>query len=74
MEKSAKIEGIMSQVRQLDYETRIYLIERIVRLLKRPAKSTRKNKVKLSDLNNKGSEIWQNVNIDKYVQQERQWD
>ena len=31
-------------------------------------------KVKLSDLKGLGNNIWKNINIDKYIESERQWD
>ncbi|PIQ22561.1 MAG: hypothetical protein COW65_02455 [Cytophagales bacterium CG18_big_fil_WC_8_21_14_2_50_42_9] len=66
------IESISNQIKQLDYLERIAILEKIISLLKKENKT--KQQVKLSSINGLGSEIWQNVYIDKYIENERQWD
>ena len=73
MEKSMKIESIISEIKQLDYDTRVSLMERLYRILKKDIQKS-KHSIHLTELNGLGAEIWTNVNIDRYVQQERQWD
>lgn len=73
MDNLVKIEGIISQVKKLDYNTRLYLLEKLIKLLKNPEKAT-KPSANLSDLKGMGADIWKNIDIDEYVRQERQWD
>ena len=75
MEKSVIVNNILSQIQKLDYESKLYLAEKLINQLRK----NKKKKVKtathsLTELNSLGSEIWRNVDIDQYVQQERQWE
>lgn len=74
MEKSVRIQNILSQIRKLDYEARLYLAEQLIKQLRRTKKEVQPTPHNLTELNALGSEIWKNVNIDKYVVKERQWD
>ena len=74
MDKSIVIENIIEQVKKLDNEARIYLMERLSRILKRSTVEKNQELTRLTDLNSLGSEIWENINIDQYVHEERQWD
>ncbi|PSR53403.1 hypothetical protein AHMF7605_07610 [Adhaeribacter arboris] len=69
---TAEIENILNQVKKLDYLGRISILEKIILLIENEAHN--KELVKLSSLNGLGSEIWKNVDIDKFVENERQWD
>lgn len=66
------IDTILSQVRQLDYTDRINLLERVISLIKK--ENVVKEQVKLTSISGLGSEIWKDMDIDKYVENERQWD
>ena len=75
MSKETQVKDILSQIKKLDYETRIELMEEIVNLLKaNKIEKERRSETRLTDLNELGSEIWRDVNIDQYVERERQWD
>lgn len=75
MSKETQVKDILSQIKKLDYETRIELMEEIVDLLKaNKIEQERRTETRLTDLNELGSEIWKDVNIDQYVERERQWD
>jgi hypothetical protein len=75
MSKETQVKGILSQIKKLDYETRIELMEELLSLLKEnKIEKDRKRKTRLTDLNELGSEIWRDVNVDQYVERERQWD
>lgn len=75
MSKETQVKGILSQIKKLDYETRIELMEELLSLLKEnKIEKENKRRTRLTDLNELGSEIWKDVNIDQYVEQERQWD
>lgn len=70
--RTISIDHILSQIKQLDYLERINLLEKLVSLIKK--ENVVKEKVKLSSLNGLGSEMWRGLNIDDYVEKERQWD
>lgn len=74
MEHSVKIKHVLSQIMKLDYEARLYLAEHLMKQLKKPKKVVETPPHQLTELNALGSEIWKNVPIDKYIEQERQWD
>lgn len=74
MDKAIKVENILSQISKLDHESRLYLMERLIRLLRKQGEETKSGTAHLTELSNLGAEVWQNVNIDKYIQEERQWD
>ncbi|MCJ8166864.1 hypothetical protein MKJ04_18615 [Pontibacter sp. E15-1] len=70
--KTVNIDTILNQVRQLDYMDKINLLERVISLIKK--ENVVKEQVKLTSINGLGSEIWENMDLDKYVENERQWD
>jgi len=70
--RATNIDNILNQIKQLDYSGRINILEKVVSLIKNEA--VVKKAVKLSSINGLGSEIWENVDIDKYIEDERQWD
>jgi hypothetical protein len=74
MGQTVKVESILSQINKLDYETRLYLIERLVKELRKNKKEVQQHSHELTELNSLGSEIWKDIDIDQYVQQERQWE
>ena len=73
MAASLNINDILAQVKQLDKEDQLTLLQRMAYLLKRgEAKKTISNR--LTSLSGLGSEIWSSVDsIDKYIDEERQW-
>lgn len=80
MDESVKVNNILSQISKLDYNSRLYIIkklvkdEKLVKDLRKNEKRTKPFSHKLTDLNSLGSEIWKDIDIDHYVQQERQWE
>lgn len=74
MEKSLRIQYILSQIKELDYDSKLSLAERLIKQLRLTKKSDKPITHKLSELNTLGSEVWKDVNIEKYVEEERQWD
>ncbi len=73
MAETVRVESILSQISKLDYEARLYLIERLVKELRKNKKGTQQYSHKLTELNSLGSEIWKDIDIAQYVQQERQY-
>ena len=72
MDTSIRISEILSQISSLDYETKIQVAEKILKMIRK--KEVKKDEIKLSDLKGLGPEIWQNLDIDNYINSERQWD
>ena len=71
MEKAININQLLSQVELLDNTSKLNLVERIIALIKKENK-TKKNS-SITDLNGLGKEIWKGVDVNKYVENERQW-
>lgn len=73
MATSLNINDILSQVKKLDKEEQLNLLERIVLLLKK-TEANNKSSLRLKALSGLGSEIWKSTNeIDNYIDRERQW-
>lgn len=73
MSKETQVKDILSQIKKLDYETRIELMEEIVNLLKaNKIEQERRSETRLTALNELGSEILKDGNIDQCVERERQ--
>jgi hypothetical protein len=71
MPASLNINDILSKVKELGKEDQFTLMERLVALLRR--NETVHKSVKLSKISGVGSKIWKKINIDEYIEQERQW-
>ena len=67
------VDKILAQIKQLNYVDRIYLLKKTLLLIIKK-ENIHKEQVKLSSLNSLGAEVWKSVDIDKYVEGERQWD
>ncbi len=74
MNAAPKVEKILTQISKLDYESRLYLMEKLVRQMQEDETKQASVDCHLTDLEMLGSEIWKDVNIDEFVQEERQWD
>lgn len=72
MENTIKTDIILAEIKQLDFPEKIFILEKIISLIKKD--NIQKGRSKLSDLNHLGSEIWKNVDIDQYINKEREWD
>ena len=73
MATSLNINDILSQVKQLDKEDQLTLLQQIAFLLKR-AETTKTTSMRLTSLSSPGSEIWKSTDdIDHYIDEERQW-
>ena len=71
MNADINVNDILLQVKRLDKEDQISLLEKLALLI---SKSERKEiKTKLSSISGVGSSLWRNTDIDEYVDQERQW-
>jgi hypothetical protein len=73
MPASLNINDILSQVKQLDKEDQLNLLQRLALLLKKK-EVTKDASLRLTSLSGLGSEIWKSTNdIDNYIDGERQW-
>jgi len=71
MNSDLNVNDILLQVKRLDKEDQISLLEKLALLI---SKSERKEiKTKLSSISGVGSSLWSHTDIDEYVDQERQW-
>ena len=73
MAASLNLNDILSQVKQLDKEDQLTLLQRMAYLLKR-RETKQVTSARLTSLSGVGSEIWKSTDeIDKYIDEERQW-
>lgn len=72
MDTSIIINRIIRQISTLDYQAKIQVAEKILSMIKTKDKK-QKSHVKLTDLKGLGSDIWKNIDIDNYIDNERQW-
>ncbi|HEV7349863.1 hypothetical protein [Telluribacter sp.] len=73
MATSVNLNEILSQVKQLDKEDQLTLLQRMAYLLRR-GEAPKKASMRLTSLSGLGSGIWKNTDdIDQYIDGERQW-
>jgi len=72
MKPSKKIEEILHDIDTLDDKEQLEILEKLILKLS-PRPSSNKG-IKLSTLQNLGSEIWKGVDLDNYIKEEREWD
>ncbi len=73
MAASLNINDILSQVKQLDKDDQLTLLQRLATLLKRTG-ATKTPPKRIAELSGLGSEIWKSTeDIDNYIDGERQW-
>ncbi|GAA4301031.1 hypothetical protein [Compostibacter hankyongensis] len=71
MQATIDINDILSKVKQLNEEEQLTLLEKIALLIRKTA--VKNKKVGLSAISGVGGAVWNDINIDKYVDEERQW-
>lgn len=71
MPTTLNIMDILSQVKKLDKDEQFNLLVHLVALVRKEDGS--KSDRKLSSISGIGSNIWKDIDIDEYVEQERQW-
>ena len=70
MDVSVKINEIVKQVTSLDYNSKIQMAEKILSLLKKQKKDD-SSSVNLTHLKGLGSEMWNQIDVDSYLKNER---
>ena len=73
MSSSPTIKKILKDVQYLDNSDRLLLMERLLKMLKNEIVKTDLPS-KITDLEGLGTEIWKDVDIDYYINEQRQWD
>ncbi len=63
------IESILSEVEHLNSEEQLTLLEKLVAIIRKQKASD----VKLSSISGVGAEIWRGMDINKYIETEREW-
>ncbi len=72
MDKTLNINQIVNEIEKLDYNDKIDIMDRIVKLLKREDKTKH---VTITRLKGLGKNVWQKTNIADYIATEREsWD
>ncbi len=74
MENASLLQNILSQVKLLNYENRLYLMERLAKQLRFSKTEDKLPSQNLSDLSKLSSDIWHNVQPDKYLKEQREWE
>ncbi|OQX79880.1 MAG: hypothetical protein B6D64_04140 [Bacteroidetes bacterium 4484_276] len=72
METTLRINELIDQISPLNDQSKILLISMIKKMIDR--KQVEKKRHLITDLSGLGSGIWKNVNVDSFIENERQWD
>ena len=70
MNAELKLNEILSQIKKLDKPDQATLLKEIAAMIQ---KGSTNPPAKLSKISGLGSSLWRDVNIDEYVDSERQW-
>jgi hypothetical protein len=70
MNAELNLNEILLHVKKLNKLDQVALLKKITSMLK---KDKSNQPVKLSEISGLGSSVWQDINIDEYVDGERQW-
>jgi hypothetical protein len=65
------LNDILLQVKRLNKEDQLNLLEKLALLIRKS--EHKENKTKLTSISGVGSSLWSNTGIDGYIDQERQW-
>lgn len=71
MANANQIERIVNEIKILDYYGKLEILEKLVRLLKGPQHKKLKKEHSLLELEGLGKEIWEDVDVNEYIDQER---
>ena len=69
MNAELSLKEILSQVKKLNKPEKVTLLKKITLMLTREEKTDKS--AKLSEISGLGSSLWNNVNIDQYLEAER---
>ena len=75
MAENTQINHLLHQIAMLDFESKVELIEKAVRMLAEQNSAAGSGESNLSKLRGLGSEIWKQTDTDAYLRKEREaWD
>ena len=75
MANNVQINNLLSQIAQLDFESKLKLIEKAVHMLSDSKVAPARKQSNLSQLRGIGADLWRQVDPDKYLRNEREaWD
>ncbi len=70
-----EVDKLIDEIKVLDHYAKLDLLEKLVRLIKRPSPRKPAKKRLILDLKGLGKEVWENVDVEEYIRQEREsWD
>jgi hypothetical protein len=72
MSATLNINEILSKVKELNKEEQLSLLQQLTLIITKN-KTKPSAKTRLSEISGIGSRIWENTDIDRYVEEERQW-
>lgn len=72
MSETLNINDILSRVKKMDKTQQNSLLQKL-KLLLENTESNKDVSHRLTSLTGLGSDLWKNLDIDKYVEEERQW-
>ncbi|CAN5882508.1 hypothetical protein BH24BAC1_BH24BAC1_24090 [soil metagenome] len=72
MEREKEIEEIVARIKRLDPAGRLVVLKEITAISEQ--EEPKKGRRGLLSLRGLGAEIWKNIDVDKYIEEERQWD
>lgn len=71
MEATTNIDQIINLISKLDFDDKINIVESVVGMLKKREHYT---SPKLSELRGLGAEIWKDIDVENYLENERRWE
>ncbi len=71
MKAELNLSEILSQVKRMNKEEQLTLLEKLILLIRKTETSNKTTKI--SSISGLGSSLWSNTNIDDYLDQEREW-
>ena len=72
MSETLNINDILSRLKKMDKTQQNSFLQKLTLLLKN-SESNKDVSHRLTSLTGLGSDLWKNLDIDKYVEEERQW-
>lgn len=71
MAEIKQVDRIISDIKILDYYGKLEILEKLVKLIKSSEPKKLKKEYSLLDLKGLGKEVWKNVDVDEYIDTER---
>ena len=72
MKGVSQLNQILDEIKNLNYSEQVEILEGLVKIIKDYEINKRKNNCSLLDLKGLGKEIWKDVDIESYIDRERE--